>query len=371
MNSAPRLSRREFVGHISLAAAAALALPRGLRGADAPPAANKKLGIALLGLGSYATHQLAPALRETRFCRLAGVITGTPSKAAHWKHQYKLPDENIYSYETMERVADNADIDIIYVVTPPGTHRDFVVRAAKAGKHVISEKPLAPTVRECDDMIAACRAAGKKFSVGYRLEFEPHHREMVRLARDPSFGPFTKLRGGFGFQLGQRVWRVDKKLAGGGPLPDVGIYVLQAARRAAGGWPIAVTAHEEPKTRPELFNEVEETIRWTAEYPGGAICSGWASYNENEDDFRAESAKGNWIELDPAYVYGGLEGRTNRGPLNLPNINQQAAQMDDFARCILDGRDTPVPGEMGRGDIATIEAIYQAAATGKRVEVKI
>ncbi|HWA85952.1 MAG TPA: Gfo/Idh/MocA family oxidoreductase, partial [Opitutus sp.] len=93
--------------------------------------------------------------------------------------------------------------------------------------------------------------------------------------------------------------------------------------------------------------------------------------NDGRDDFRADSESGNWVELDPAYIYGGLQGRTNRGPMNVPNINQQAAQMDDFARCILDDRPTPVPGEMGRGDIATIEAIYQSAATGKRVEVKI
>ena len=363
------LSRREFVGQVSLAAAAALAWPRRLRGADAP--GGKKLGVAVLGLGSYAKGEIAPALEVAKYCRLAGVITGTPSKGEAWRKRYDLPARSVYSYETMARVADNPDIDIVYVVTPPGTHRDFVVAMAKAGKHVISEKPLAPTVAECDEMIAACKAAGKKFSVGYRLEFEPHHREMVRLARDPNFGPFTKMRGGFGFHLNGRQWRIDKKLAGGGPLPDVGIYVLQAARRAAGAWPIAVTARELPKTRPNFFDQVEEAIEWKAEYPGGKVCAGWASYNDNRDNFHAQSANGNWVELDPAYIYGGLEGRTNRGPMNVPNINQQAAQVDDFARCILDDRPTPVPGEMGRGDIATIEAIYQSAATGRRVEVKI
>ena len=361
------LSRREFVGQVSLAAAAALAWPRGLHGATP----EKKLGVAVLGLGNYARGEIAPALEVTKYCRLAAVITGTPAKGVAWRKRYDLPAKNVYSYATMAQIADNPDIDIVYVVTPPGTHREFVVAAAKAGKHVISEKPLAPTVADCDDMIAACKAAGKKFSVGYRLEFEPHHREMVRLARDPNFGPFPKMRGGFGFHLNGQQWRIDKKLAGGGPLPDVGIYVLQAARRAAGAWPVAVTAHELPKTRPNFFTEVEEAIEWTAEYPGRKICSGWASYNDGRDDFRAESASGNWVEIEPAYIYGGLHGRTNRGPMHLPNINQQAAQMDDFARCILDDRPTPVPGEMGRGDIATIAAIYESAATGKRVEVKI
>jgi glucose-fructose oxidoreductase len=369
MNPPRSLSRREFVGHLSLAAAA-LALPGRLRGA-ADPSDRKKLGIALLGLGGYATHQLAPALRETRFCRLAGIVTGTPAKAESWRRRYDLPEHSVYNYDTMDRLADNPDIDIVYVVTPPGTHRDFVVRAAKAGKHVISEKPMATNVADCDAMIAACRAAGKKLSIGYRLHFEPHHIEMERLARDPHFGPFTRLRGGFGFPLRGRQWRIDRKLAGGGPLPDVGIYVIQAARRAAGAWPVAVTAREEPKTRPEFFNEVEEAIRFTLEFPGGGACEGFASYNESVDLFHTESVQANWVELAPAYIYGGIAGRTNRGPMNLPNLNQQAAQMDDFARCVQDNRESPVSGEMGRRDIATLEAIYAAAASGKRVEVKL
>lgn len=373
MNSPHSLSRRHFVGQLSLAAAA-LALPRRLRAADEPPS-GKKLGIALLGLGGYATHQLAPAFRDTRHCRLAGAITGTPAKATHWHKKFKLPETSLYSYETMDRIADNPEIDIVYVVTPPGTHREFVERAAKAGKHVICEKPMATNVADCEAMIAACRAAGKKLSIGYRLKFEPHHIAMDRLARDPQFGPFMKMKGGFGFRMPDgRPWRLNKKLAGGGPLPDVGIYVIQASRRAAGDvWPVAVTAKELPKTRPETFTEVEETITWTMEFPNGARGEGWSSYNGNANDFRAESRDGrNWIELGPAYTYGGLEGRTSRGPLDVPNIDQQAAQMDDFARCILENRDTPVPGEMGRNDIAVMEAIYaSAAAGGKRVEVKV
>ncbi|HYP16884.1 MAG TPA: Gfo/Idh/MocA family oxidoreductase [Opitutus sp.] len=374
MTSPAPLTRRQFVGQLSLAAVAALALPRSVRAAEDGVSGGKKLGVALLGLGSYAQHQLAPALRETKHCRLAGIITGTPGKIERWQKRFGVPARSAYRYEDMERVAEDPDIDIVYVVTPPGTHREFVVRAAAAGKHVICEKPMAPTVRECDEMIAACREAGRKLSIGYRLEFEPRHIEMERLARDPAFGPFTKMRGGFGFRAGDgRGWRLDKKLAGGGPLPDVGIYVIQAACRAAGDRaPIAVTAREEPKTRPALFTDVEEAIRWTMEFPGGAVCEGFSSYNDDVNEFRAESRDGrNWVELGPAYSYGGLEGRTSRGPMAMPDINQQAAQMDDFARCILEKRDTPVSGAMGRRDIAIMEAIYaSAAAGGKRVEVR-
>ena len=177
------------------------------------------------------------------------------------------------------------------------------------------------------------------------------------------------MSGAFGFWMPGRAWRVDKKLAGGGPLPDVGTYVIQEACRAQQEVaPVAVTAKELPKERPELFNEVEEAIRWTMEFPGGATCDGFASYARGVDRFRAEAPRG-WIELDPAFIYHGIDGRTSRGRMDFPDINQQAAQMDDFAACILTGRQTIVPGAMGRRDIAIITAIYEAAASGRRVVV--
>jgi glucose-fructose oxidoreductase len=364
------VSRRTFLHHVSLAGSA-VAFARPLSTLAAATGGERKLGVALLGLGSYSTYQLAPALEHTRYCRLAGVVTGTPEKGRHWQKRHNLNPGSVYSYETMDRLADNPDIDIVYVVTPPGTHRDFVVRAAKTGKHIICEKPMANSVAECDEMIAACRAAGRKLSIGYRLQFEPHYNEMERLARDPSFGPFTRMRGANGFRLSGRIWRIDKQLAGGGPLMDMGIYVIQAACRAALAAPVAIIAHEDKKQRPELFNEVEEAIRWTMEFPGGATCEGFTTYDDGVGNFRAENDH-DWLELNPAYGYGGLNGVTSRGPMNVPNTPQQAVQMDDFARCILDDRPTAVPGEMGRRDLAIIEAIYASAAQhGARVPVKL
>lgn len=372
MNSTYRPSRREFVGQLSLAAAAALALPRGLRGA-AP--GGKKLGIALLGLGGYAGGQLAPALLRTEFCRLTGLISGTPSKFASWREKYNVPEKNCYTYDQLERIADNPDIDIVYVVTPPSTHKDFTIRAAKAGKHVICEKPMAPTVKDCEEMIAACKAAGRQLSIGYRLEFEPHHNLMEQMALDTKTGPFTKMEGRFGFRMGnQRAWRVEKALAAGGPLPDLGVYVIQAACRGAGNkLPVAVTARELPKTRPDFFIDVEEAIEWTMEFANGAKCDGWCSYNDMGNRFRAETADGSkWAELQPAFNYGGIRGQTHEGPMGVENVPQQALQMDDFARCVLENKPTPVPGEMGRDHIAVMEAIYASAAQGgKRVAVKV
>ena len=163
------------------------------------------------------------------------------------------------------------------------------------------------------------------------------------------------------------------KLAGGGPLIEIGIYPVQAACMAAGGAaPVAVTASERPKQHPEVFRDVEEGIEWAMDFAGGARGDFSTSYNDTLNKFRAEAARG-WIEFNPAYSYAGLRAVTHAGPLNLvvPS-SQQAVQMDDFARCVRDDLSTRVPGEMGRRDMVIIEAIYASAAQGgKRVEIAV
>lgn len=363
-----RLSRRDFVRGAALGTAAFLTRTE-LR-ARQLLAQNKgrKLGIALLGLGRYATGELGPALRQTKLCQLAGVITGHPEKGERWVAEYNLNKKNLYSYENMERVADNPDIDIIYVVTPPALHPEFVIRAAKAGKHVISEKPMATSVADCDRMIAACKAARVKLGIGYRLHYDPYHNEMVRLGGIQELGPFMRMTGAFSFVMRTREFRIDKKLGGGGALMDLGIYLIHGACMATGTAPVSVTAQEETKLNPEFFNEVEETVSWTMDFPNGAKLDAVTSFNQSGNQFRLEGKKG-WVDFKQAFSYRGIAVETSRGPLNYPPINQQAAQMDDFADCVLTGRATPVPGELGRRDLQIIQAIYEAARTGKRVRV--
>ena len=371
-------TRRTFLGTSSLAAAA-LAL-RG-RVSAAEPAPERKLGIALCGLGNYATGQLAPALRRTRHCELRGVITGSPEKGRKWAQDFGFPDSHVYSYATMSRLIDNPAIDIVYVVTPNSLHPEHTIAAAWAGKHVICEKPLANSVAECNAMLAACRANRVKLSVGYRLQFEPHYRELKRLARGGEFGPFGKLTGGLAFTINRRVWRVEKSMAGGGPLIDIGIYCIQAACMAADTSganhatfaPVAVQAREHPKKRPDFFRDVEEGIDWRMEFAGGVTGEFSTSYNAGLDRFRAEEANG-WMEFAPAFQYGDLRVTTSRGAPVVGEIppSQQAVQIDDFARCVKEGRESPVPGEMGRRDMVIIEAIYRSAAeNGRRIEVRI
>jgi glucose-fructose oxidoreductase len=364
------VSRREFLEHCTLGTAALLALGSPAAAAEAAP--PRRLGVALVGLGGYSTGQLGPALRETPHCRLAGVVTGSPEKGRRWAREYGFPEKNVYGYDRMPRLADNPEIDIVYVVTPNGLHAHHAITAARAGKHVICEKPMANTVADCDAILAACAAAKVRLSIGYRLHFDPYHEELRRLARTREFGPFLKMSGGFGFHLGSSPWRATKSLAGGGPLMDLGIYVIQEACMAAGAAPVAVTAKERPKHRPEFFRDVEESLDWTLEFADGARCESHASYHDGRNDFRAEAA-GGWFEAKPAFSYSGLAGATSRGPLRFePPVNQQARQMEDFAQCILTGRTTPVPGELGRRDLVIIEAIYaSAAANGKRIAIKI
>jgi glucose-fructose oxidoreductase len=363
-------SRRDFLRLLALGTAS-VASGAGRRAFPAPPRdrSPRRLGVALLGLGRYSTNELGPALRLTRRCHLAGVVTGSPEKAAKWAQDFGLPEKGLYGYDTFDRIADNPDVDIVYVVTPPALHPEFAIRAARAGKHVITEKPMATSVADCDAMIAACRKARVALSVGYRLHFDPYHKELMRLARDKDFGAFTKMTGDRGFVMRARAWRIDKKLAGGGPMMDLGIYIVHGACMAAGAAPVAVTAQEEPKTRPDLFDQVEERIRWTMEFPGGATCDAVTSFAHVADRFRAEGPRG-WFELpEHAFTYRGLKCVTSRGPLEYPPVNQQAAQMDDFADCVRTGRKTTVPGELGRRDMRIITAVYEAAATGRRVRV--
>lgn len=361
--AAPFLSRRRFLGQLS--AATAWVLTPGLSRASAP---DRKLGVALAGLGRYSTGQLGPALKLTRHCRLAGVVTGDAAKGARWAQDYGFPEQNIYHYHTMARMADNPDIDIVYVVTPNGLHAEHAVAAARAGKHVILEKPMCTTVAECDAVLAACAAAKVRHSVGYRLFWDPYHAELRRLAREEDFGPFRKMNGDRAFMMNTWRWRADRQLAGGGPLMDLGIYLIQGACMAKNGQaPVAVTGHELPKTRPDISKDTEETIRWTMEWADGAQAEFTTSYQQSIDHFRAEGAQG-WIHfMQRAFGYQVQRVETSRGPLDYgPPVNQQALQLDDFAQSVATGRASPVPGEMGRRDLMIIEAIYASAASGGR-----
>ena len=360
-------TRREFIKTSALAAASvpfASALASRARATEP----DRKIGFALAGLGNLSTHQLAPALQKTKFCRLTGIVTGHPAKAERWKAQYDIPDKNIYNYDNMEKMADNPDIDVVYVVTPNGLHAEHSIKAARAGKHVLSEKPMEVSVAKCQQMIDACKQGGRQLAIGYRLHFEPNNVECVRLAREKVFGDLRMIDASFGFAIGDPTqWRLKHDLAGGGPLMDVGIYALQAARYLSGQEPVLVSAIE-TKTDPVKFKEVEETIAWQMKFPGGIMAHCSTTYKFPGLDLFTAYAQQGWFELNPAYNYSGIRGlRSDGQPIQFPSIDQFAAEMDDFAQCILNHQPTRVPGEEGLRDVRIMMAIYEAARTGKTV----
>ena len=362
-------NRRDFIRSAALAVAGAPYLGSRLTTAN-PRTPAKSLGVALVGLGSLSTNQIAPALQKTKNCRLAAIVTGTPAKAARWKAQYTIPDRSIYTYETMSRMADNPDIDIVYVVTPNALHAEHTIKAAEAGKHVLCEKPMEVSSEKCQAMIAACKKAGRQLAIGYRCQFEPHHLECVRLARTKTFGDVRMIEAGFGFSIGDPAqWRLHRALSGGGPLMDVGIYALQATRMMTGEEPILVSA-QETKTDLVKFREVEESMTYELKFPSGVIASCSTTYKVNGlNRFTVFAERGSY-GMDPAYNYGGNRGwRSDGVPLRFPEIDVFAAELDDFAQCIADGRPTKVPGEEGLRDIRVMTAAYESARTGRAVRL--
>jgi len=327
---------------------------------------GKKLGVALVGLGSYSTYQLAPALQQTEHCHLAGIVTGTPAKAEKWMREYGIGREHVYSYESFDKIASDDAIDIVYVVLPNSMHAEFSIRAAEAGKHVICEKPMALSVAECDAIIAACKKAGVKLGIGYRLHSEPYTREVKRLVREKTFGEvrFVSADAAYISRGNPDQWRLNRALSGGGALMNMGVYAIQSCIYGSGKNPVSVSA-QEFSTRPGYFKQTDETITAQFTFPGGAVGQMMTSHNASANRLFASCDQG-WFELQPANNYGPLSGRSSEGPISFPHESQQKLQMDDFARHILEGTPNRAPGEMGRRDMVIVEAIYKSIREGGR-----
>lgn len=329
------------------------------------PQDKKSLGVGLVGLGSYSKGQLAPGLLKTGFCHLAGIVTGSPEKIPDWQKEYSIPDENVYNYENFDTIINNPAIDIVYVVLPNAMHKDFCIRAARAKKHVICEKPMAISVAECDAIMEACKANGVKLSVGYRMQSEPATDILKELVKTQKYGKPTIIEASAGYVSRgyPDQWRLDKRLSGGGALLNMGVYAIQAAIYGAQEVPIAVTA-QEYSTRPEYFKNTDETITAQLTFPSGTVASIYTTHSGKGDRVFVACENG-WIELDKAHSYGVIKGRTSDGTvINSGEQSQQALQMDDFAKHILQGAPNKAPGEMGRRDMIICEAIYSSISKG-------
>lgn len=364
------MTRRRLLQSLAMAGAAAWTLP----GFAALPA-RRKLGVALVGLGHYSQDLLAPALQLTRHCRLTGIVTGSPHKVGEWQQRYGIADRNVYDYGNFHRIADNPDIDVVYVVTPNHLHMPQTLIAANAGKHVWCEKPMAMDAAEGEAMVKACRDNKVQLTIGYRMQHEPNTRRLMAMAKERPFGRLLRLRadaGWHGFHEGwSDAWRLDPA-RGGGAMYDMGVYSLNAARYASGLEPLAVTATHE-STRPDTFRQVDETTRFQLEFPEGIVADCATSFGHNMNLLRVDCENG-WYEMSPFQGYEGNAGKASDGTVfdaSLgPTPHMQAEQMDQDALAILTNTAPRVPGEEGVRDMRVVDAIFASARNnGARVVV--
>jgi glucose-fructose oxidoreductase len=369
-----RVSRRGF---LRAAGAGIAAAPLAARSAAAqvrvPEPPGPKLGYALVGLGSLAINQIMPAFARSDRSKLVAFVSGHRDKADKLAARYGVAAKNIYNYENYDSIKDNPEIDVVYVVLPNSMHAEYTIRALKAGKHVLCEKPMANTAAECEQMIAASKAADRKLMIAYRLHYEPYTNALIKVARDEEFGKLRVVLADAGFPIGDPTqWRLNKKMAGGGSMMDIGIYALNASRYLTGEEPVEVNAMIETTPNDPRFREVEENISFQLRFPSGVLANCTSSYGAPLNRFRVVGT-GGWAELEPALSYDGLKMRagtwTKIEERIQPVANHFTAEMDHFSDCVTSNKAPLTAGEEGLKDLRIIEAIYKSAAAHAPVKL--
>ena len=342
-------------------------------------APQRRIGFAVVGLGHLSLNQILPAFGSSKECRVTALVSGDREKARKLAEQYGVPEKSIYDYQSYDQLAQNPDVQVIYIVLPNSMHAEFVLRGAKAGKHILCEKPMATNVRDCERMIAACKAAKVKLMIAYRQQYEPMNRAIAKMVREGKLGTLKSYVSSNSQDQGDpSQWRQKLALAGGGCMPDVGIYCLNAVRFMSGEEPMEVWATTiQPKDDPR-FTEVEETCIFGLRFPSGLVASCSTGYGAHRSQMLRLEGEKSWAELSPAFAYSGLKLRTNktedgRNVVSEPSIEEKdqfAAEMDHMASCVRANTEPHTPGEEGLQDQRITDAIYESARTGKVVKLK-
>ena len=332
---------------------------------NAKQQSQKSLGIALVGLGYYSTEELAPALEHTQHCHLAGIVTGSPHKIKRWQTEYGIKTENVYNYENFDDIATNKDIDIVYIVLPNSMHKEFTLRAARAGKHVICEKPMALNAKECEEMINVCEKEGVRLTIGYRMHFEPYTQHVMKLGKQLPYGQIEVINAMAGFKVDLEKptnhWRFKKEM-GGGWLMDIGVYAIQAARYCKQQEPVSLTA-QTFNSRPEYFVEVQESTTAQLRFADGTMANVMGSAAAFVSDLDVVCEK-NAYRLSPFWTYQGVKGGTRDEAFNFAQVPQQVIQMDEMAVSIRDNLPFRVEAEEGLKDMRIIDAIEKSVSLG-------
>jgi predicted dehydrogenase len=353
------VARRDVVLGIGAAA--------GLAACGRADIGGRKRGVAVIGIGEHSLDRVIPAILDTQGCRLTALVSSGVEKLRDVGRRFGVVESSQYLYDDLERIAENPDIDFVYVAVPNALHAEFSVRAARAGKHVLVEKPMAVSVEQCERMTAACAAAGTLLAIAYRVQFDPRHLEMQRMAREQAFGMVKLMRASIGFPLRRDDWRLSDDLSGGVVL-EQGVYPVNAACSLAGEPPVSVIAHE-AKSDSARFANVAESVFWSMQFPSGAVAQCAASYTVRMDGLRVDAVDG-YFELEPAYVLRGVRGSSSAGTIGGGSVNQIALQLDEFAACIENGV-APTRGSAAEGlrDVKVVAAIRESLRTGRSVSV--
>ena len=320
-----------------------------------------------MGLGRISMQHFMPGIKPSKRCRVTALVSGHRDKAEKMAAEYNVPAASIYGYENYDAIAGNKDIDAVYIALPNSMHAEYTIRAAKAGKHVLCEKPMATSVADSRAMIEACRKAGKKLMIAYRCQYEPTNLRAIQLIRDGKLGKIQAIESANGFNIRAGEWRLNRKLAGGGPLMDVGVYSLNACRYLTGEEPREFRGYSSVMDQDGRFTEVEENLSWTMKFPSGVVASCNTSYGVGMPGFyRVHGTKG-MLHVEPAFGYQGqrLTARIQgEEPLDEPNPNKDPSQFtpqaDHLAECILQNKEPKSPGQDGLQDMIHMAAIYRS-----------
>jgi predicted dehydrogenase len=331
------------------------------------PTLAKPVGYCPVGLGGISDIFMR-ACAQTPNARITGLVSGhAADKAPKYQQEFNVPNSSIYTYETYDRIRDNPAIDAVYIGLPNSMHAEYTIRAAEAGKHVLCEKPMAISSAECRKMIDACRSHNVKLMIAYRVHYDPTWQHIRELARNGTIGEIQGFQGGFYGNKREGEWRLDRKLAGGGSLLDLGIYPLNAIRWIAGEEPSHYAAQVSTKLKGPRFASVEESVEFNFKFPSGTLASSGSSYGEEGAAYVNICGTEGSIQVQPAFYYDGLKftGHGKNGPISGSNDAKGPYQFvyeaDHFAACIRNNTEPLTPGEEGLADMLAIEAIYRAA----------
>ncbi len=364
-----KLTRRDF-SRLGAMAALSSALPD--LGAQAGHS-GKKLGWCIVGLGRISMNEFMPGVAMSNTGKLVALVSGHREKAERQAAMYNVPSPSIYDYTNFDEIAANKDIDAVYIALPNSMHAEYTIRAAHAGKHVLCEKPMATSLEDCRKMIDACRKKKVKLMIAYRCQYQPVHLKAIELIRSGALGQVQEIEGAFGFDIAPGEWRLNKKMAGGGPLVDVGIYCLNASRYLTGEEPTedgsGIKAIASVIDHDGRFTEVEENDAWTMRFPSGILASCSTTYGAVGTGglLRVKGSKG-WLTMEPAFPYQGihLTGRlAGDQAIDMPDPQRDPAQFtteaDYFADCVWNDREPKTDGEEGLRDMTCMSQIYKSA----------